>query len=347
MELLQEFEISKLREEAKAVAHNPMGNLYLHYGKYEEALIHHSNALEINKKSDNEEKAAKDLISIGNIYFSKCKYDEALSCYLKCQEIFKKLGSQEGLAGTFHQIGYTYQKKGRYDDALKQYKQSLKIREKIGDIKEVSTSLHNIGLIYHEKGNYEAALKHYQKSLEIEKKIGDIPGLAISLYQVGKLHFQKKEFATALEFSIQAFLIFTKIGSPYANQARKDIARASEKLSEDKFHAILKEFKLSPETFGTQKELMNFLVATTFDAVTAPRKNTEEKEKIVSQINEILDKLSKAPEDPLNLKSYFQMLLAFVNGEEVQTYMEKIPKELKEMFEKIQEEKKGSESVNQ
>jgi predicted nucleic acid-binding protein len=35
------------------------------------------------------------------------------------------------------------------------------------------------------------------------------------------------------------------------------------------------------------------------------------------------------------LKNYFQLLLAVVNGEEYKAYLEKVPEELKELFEKI------------
>jgi hypothetical protein len=43
------------------------------------------------------------------------------------------------------------------------------------------------------------------------------------------------------------------------------------------------------------------------------------------------------------LKNYFQLLLAVVNGEEYQAYLEKVPEELKELFEKTAQVKRNDE----
>jgi hypothetical protein len=85
--------------------------------------------------------------------------------------------------------------------------------------------------------------------LEIKEKIGDIAGVALSNVQMGTLYFKQSKFETALKFFIKAFLVFAKIGSPYANQAKKDITRVREKLTEEQFNAILKEFNLLLDAF--------------------------------------------------------------------------------------------------
>ena len=136
---------------------------------------------------------------------------------------------------------------GEYEQALFHFNQALEINEKIDNIKGVSASLHQIGIIYQYKGDYDAALTQYQKSMEIDEKIGDIAGVARTMAQIGTLYFNQNKFETALELFIQAFLVFAKIGSPYANQARKDIARVREKLPQEQFNAILNEFNLNPE----------------------------------------------------------------------------------------------------
>jgi tetratricopeptide (TPR) repeat protein len=106
---------------------------------------------------------------------------------------------------------------------------------------------HRLGILFGEFfGEYDKALIHYNKALEIKEKIGDIAGAARSMAQMGTLYFQQDKFETALEYFIQAFIVFAKIGSPYANQARNDIARVREKLPEEQFYAILKKFNLTP-----------------------------------------------------------------------------------------------------
>jgi tetratricopeptide (TPR) repeat protein len=118
----------------------------------------------------------------------------------------------------------------------------LEIKEKIGDIKGVSESLHNIGTIYQYKGDYDAALTQYEKAKDIFEKIGDIAGMAISMGQMGNLYFDQNQFETALKLFLQAFAIFAKIGSPNANIVKGNITRCREKMPEERFKAILKEF---------------------------------------------------------------------------------------------------------
>jgi tetratricopeptide (TPR) repeat protein len=113
----------------------------------------------------------------------------------------------------------------------------------------LSNILHQIGNVHYLKGDYKAALTHYQKSIEIKEKIGDIAGAAISMAQMGTLYFKQSKCETALKLFIQAFLVFAKIGSPYANQAKKYIVEVREKLHEEQFNAILKEFNLPLDAF--------------------------------------------------------------------------------------------------
>ena len=84
----------------------------------------------------------------------------------------------------------------------------------------------------------------FQQSLEIAEKIGDIAGMAISMGQMGALYLKQNQCETALKPLFQSFAIFNKIGSPYANQAKNNIARCREKMTEEQFKAILKEFEM-------------------------------------------------------------------------------------------------------
>ncbi len=103
--------------------------------------------------------------------------------------------------------------------------------------------MHQIGRIYEEKGEYDMALTQYQQSLEIVEKIGDIAGMASSMGQIGALYLVQNQCETALKLLVQSFAIFTKIGSPNANIVKRNIARCREKMTEEQFKDILKEFE--------------------------------------------------------------------------------------------------------
>jgi tetratricopeptide (TPR) repeat protein len=216
MELLQELELTKTGEEHQSVTHNRLGKLYLHFGEYNKALSHYKKALKIDEYRNDSQKVAADL----------------------------------------HQIGMIYQYKGDYEAALTHYQKAMAEFEKIGALKEISAVLHQIGMIYQYKGDYEAALTHYQKSMDIKDKIGNIAGAALSNAQIGTLYFEQNLFEEALKFFIQAYLVFAKIGSPYANQAKKDINRVRENLPEDQFNAMKKLIEIEiAEKLASQSKL--------------------------------------------------------------------------------------------
>ncbi|MDQ1352309.1 MAG: Tetratricopeptide repeat protein [Acidobacteriota bacterium] len=336
------LEIREKIEDIKGMADSfgQIGMIYQEKGDYAAALTQYQKAKETFEKIRDIKGVAQSLHNIGMIYQNKGDYDAALTRYQKSLEIKEKIGDIKGEAQSLHQIGMIYQEKGDYAAALTRYQKSLEIKEKIGDIKGVATSLHQIGRIYQERGDYDAALTQYQKSLEIREKIGDIAGMAISMGQMGNLFFAQNQFEPALKLFIQAFVIFAKIGSPNANKAKKGISFCREKMPEERFQAILKEFGIEPKVFDPEddetykKMAMQFFSGITSQAVAAskPETDAEELENTRSQLTEWIDQVKDDPhQEPV--KNYFQFLLAYVNKEDYQTLLQNLDPELKTIFE--------------
>jgi len=82
------------RLKGKSTALGNIGLIYAGLGKPEEALRHHNEALEIDRKIGYEQGVASDLGNIGNIYRGLGKPEEALRHYNEALEIFKRIGSQ-------------------------------------------------------------------------------------------------------------------------------------------------------------------------------------------------------------------------------------------------------------
>ncbi|HLP61337.1 MAG TPA: tetratricopeptide repeat protein, partial [Candidatus Deferrimicrobium sp.] len=240
---LETFEKSGDTKGVAAGLHE-IGLIYQCKGDYDMALTQYKKSLEMHEKIGHSKGVSQNLHQIAMIYQETGDYDASLTQYRKSIEIKEKIGDIKGVAKSLHQIGRIYQNKGNNYAALMLYEKSLEMHEKIDDSKGISAILHNIGGIYQNKGDYDEALKQYRKSLEIREKIGDIAGKAISMSQMGDLYFNQNQFETALKLFCRAFVIFTKIGSPYANKVKNSIARCREKMTEERFQAILKEFEM-------------------------------------------------------------------------------------------------------
>jgi len=82
------------RLKGKSTALGNIGLIYAGLGKPEEALRHHNEALEIDRKIGYEQGVASDLGNIGLIYAGLGKPEEALRHFNEALEIFKRIGSQ-------------------------------------------------------------------------------------------------------------------------------------------------------------------------------------------------------------------------------------------------------------
>ena len=71
-------------------------------------------------------------------------------------------------------------------------------------------------------------------------------------------------------------------------------------------------------------------------STSAPGKSSDEKKELAAQLNQLIEQLPDDNQETKGLKSYFQLLLAVVNREDYKPYLEKIPGELKELFEKTE-----------
>ena len=89
----------------------------------------------------------------------------------------------------------------------------------------MATSLHELGRLAQAQGDYPEAHRLYQESLDIAQQLGDRAGVAISLAQLALLEEREGNVGRALELIGEAEAIFTKLGSPYAKQARRDRER--------------------------------------------------------------------------------------------------------------------------
>jgi tetratricopeptide (TPR) repeat protein len=343
--LLKIFEESGDIKDVSTILHL-IGMIYQEMGDYDAALKHYEESRDIDEKMGNMKGVTDSLHNIGALYRAKGDYDGALKICEDSKEIYEKIGDIKGVSYSLHQIGMIYEDKGDYDAALKNFKKSLELKKKIGDIKGASDSLHSIGTIHQSKGDYKTALKLYEKSLEICDKIGDILGKAITFGQIGRLYLEKNEFANALRFLIKAFLIFSKMGSHSVRLAERHILSVRNKMPEKQFNDILKEFNISPDIFNDirddklhENKFMDFLMDITADTIAAKEKSQAEKEYIIQLLNDLLNKLLDSPEYG-DIKAYLQMLLNYVQGQEIEKYIQKIPLELMSLFENVIAKKK-------
>jgi tetratricopeptide (TPR) repeat protein len=84
-------------------------------------------------------------------------------------------------------------------------------------------------MLAQDTGDYDEARKLYQQSLEILKELGDKNGIAMSWAQLALLEEKMGNAKAALDLIRQAEAAFRELGSPYAEQAKKDRQRLEQR----------------------------------------------------------------------------------------------------------------------
>jgi len=165
------------------VAHDNLGNAFLHEGRVDEAITQYLKALQINSDY------AAARLNLGNALFQKGSLDEAIAEFQKALQInpafadahlnlglvlFQKGGVDEAItefqsalrikpeyAEAHYNMGTAFLQKGRMDDAITEYQNALQINP---DYVEAHS---NLGNILAQRGRAGEAIAHFQKALQI------------------------------------------------------------------------------------------------------------------------------------------------------------------------------------
>ena len=174
--------------------------------------------------------------NIGNVYIRWGKYEEALKFYQKAERIFIELDFPQGLSSTSNNMGLIYDNLAQFTDtirlnkALSLFKQGLKVNKELNNPYGIIEGHNNIGNVYLQLANFHSELtekdtiinsldsitkmhyitkadNYYSKSLEsynewlnITKEINFEQGNAQALLAIGTLYNNTKDWKNAKKY---------------------------------------------------------------------------------------------------------------------------------------------------
>jgi signal transduction histidine kinase len=214
-----------------------LGDLYIDFEAYSDALKYYLKSLELSKK-------LKDSLSLARVYKrlawlekERENYKEMLENALKAKQIFADLErpkdvyitnillgisydylDQNGLAlvtyretldmaeklqiddlsDLYNNYAMSYNKVGSVGSALYFYTHAQKSFKEDNDLKRLSVNYNNLGNLYMSEGENEKALTNFQQSLALQKKVKDSSLLQKTYYSLGEFYKKQKEYKTAL-----------------------------------------------------------------------------------------------------------------------------------------------------
>ncbi|CAF1450811.1 unnamed protein product, partial [Adineta steineri] len=198
--------------------HNRLGITYKDERRYDLALEHFEQALQLINSSDPSQRKYAAFIhhNKGLLYARRAQLDEALEFYEYAIIMLKKEIStpDTGIAQFLSSIGRIYFHQRKYQKALQYQQDALQMREEClpADHLVLAFSYADIGNIYRRQRDYEQALHYHKKALALRQRYlpANHHNTAYSLHEVGKFYFEMGEHEQARRYYFDSLEITKK-----------------------------------------------------------------------------------------------------------------------------------------
>lgn len=187
-----------IREKKKlANFHYNLGNLYLDFGKSEEALYNLRKASDLYKEINRMSSVANINLNISLLYTKKSDYKKSNEILFENVNYFTKIKDKKGLASTFNSIANNYGTIREFDKALEYAQKTEVIAKEINNPNLLALAYLNMGCAYGELNNYKLCEKTLLKSKEIYASSSYAIGVQKIEMNLCELYLRRKQFFKA------------------------------------------------------------------------------------------------------------------------------------------------------
>jgi tetratricopeptide (TPR) repeat protein len=202
-----------------------LGTAHANLGDTRRAINFHEQALAIARENRDRHSEGSILGSLGNAHAALGEARRAIEFYEQALAIVREIRDQRGEGTTLGNMGIAHTALGETRRAIDFHQQALAIAREIGDRRGEGNHLGNLGSAHAALGETRRAIEFYEQALAIAREIGDRHNEGIHLYNLANALAKLGDVPTAITLTEQALAIFVAIESPYAEQARQNLAR--------------------------------------------------------------------------------------------------------------------------
>jgi tetratricopeptide (TPR) repeat protein len=196
---------------------NNLGFVYYLTGDSQTGLTLSQQALEIAESVGMERQIAANHSTLGEIYVAFDQYQEALAHCEEALAFFEREADEEWMAVVYHELARAKyhqafdtletpieRRKERLEEALRYAERGLQLCEDHGLLKEAPVIQYRIGSIKLDLGEVEEAEKHLRKSLELSKGREERFHSMVALAALSELAYLKSDKTTVKEIASEA-----------------------------------------------------------------------------------------------------------------------------------------------
>jgi DNA-binding SARP family transcriptional activator/Flp pilus assembly protein TadD len=211
--------------EARAL-HN-LGGADLHQGRYEQAARRFREALALRRELGDRAGEARALGNLGALELLRGHYRQAARYLESTLTVCRELGDRAGEAHALGFLGTLDLRHGRYQDAACHYRQALALCREFGVRSSEAAALNGLGEVLLATGQPGQASAQHVIALDLAGQTGDWFEQARAHSGLARVLDAVDDAGQALRHWQQALMLYTRLGSPEADQIRARLAGAA------------------------------------------------------------------------------------------------------------------------
>jgi len=184
-------------QEVAAKSYCSLGEILGWLGDVEICLEYMETALKISLDNNYVESALFAYNDLGGFHWD---YEAAFNYYAKGHELAKKIGDLWWVSWIGASLGVRYTGLGDMNKAIALVEESLAFDRKAHNLAHLFVSLCARGWIYQIVGEWEKSEQFYNEALSVSQGQDDHNGIMMAYFRLGWLHFDKGEYTKAKEY---------------------------------------------------------------------------------------------------------------------------------------------------
>ena len=196
---------------------------YSDTGLPDQAIDCLTQALVIDRETDNRRSAAVNLVNLGYAYFTQNLFEQAIETLNDAISVARESGHWRAEAAALNDIAEAHMQLGRPDRALEFISRALAIYRAQGDRQGEAAALATAGEMNRLLGNTVEAFRLSTDALALNRETGNRREEANALTSLGQLHLAEGHRDEARQHWLDAEAIFLDIGDPRAAEIQTQL----------------------------------------------------------------------------------------------------------------------------
>jgi predicted ATPase/class 3 adenylate cyclase len=196
-----------------------LAEVYVHVGRYEEAVESYQHAMKVAGQDWSVEQQARTLRKIGMAYESQGQYNEALEWLVRARKVAESdsvaAGSRQ-MARILSGMGVVYLRKAEFATGIGLIEGALELLARLPEsakrLRDEGWVYNNLGVTHWNQGNLHQAKTFFEQSLRLFEQAGDLVGVATLHNNLGYIAYWLGDIQTAIASCQRSLSVCDQIG---------------------------------------------------------------------------------------------------------------------------------------